>query len=71
MKHSPQTPLCALAMQEAFTEAGFGKGEYQNMFITEDQCKKVIADRRVRAVKFTGSTQAGKSVAMECARHVK
>jgi len=47
-------------MQEAFTEAGFGKGEYQNMFITEDQCKKVIADRRVRAVKFTGSTQAGK-----------
>lgn len=28
MKHSPGTPLCALALSEAFTEAGFGKGEY-------------------------------------------
>ena len=71
LKHSPQTPLCALALKEAFTEAGFGKGEYQNMFVTEDQCKKIIADRRVRAVKFTGSTTAGKNIAVECAKNVK
>lgn len=28
LKHSPSTPLCAMAIQEAMTEAGFGKGEF-------------------------------------------
>lgn len=41
------------------------------MFVTEHQCAKIIADRRVRAVKFTGSTRGGRAVAMECAKHVK
>ena len=71
MKHSPSTPLSALALEEAFTEAGFGKGEYQNAFVTEAQCKSIIADRRVRAVKFTGSTRGGRAVAIECAKNVK
>jgi len=71
MKHSPSTPLCAAAIGEAMNEAGFGKGEYQNMFINESQCEKVLADRRVRACKFTGSTEAGKKVAILCAQHVK
>jgi len=39
--------------------------------VTEQQCNKIIADRRVRAVKFTGSTASGKAVAIECARNVK
>ena len=41
------------------------------MFVTEHQCKKIIADYRVRAVKFTGSTRGGREVAMECAKNVK
>ena len=52
-------------------EAGWDKGEYQNCFITERQCQKVLADRRVRACKFTGSTEGGKKVAIECARNMK
>jgi len=28
LKHSPSTPLCAQAIQEAMGEAGFGKGEF-------------------------------------------
>jgi succinate-semialdehyde dehydrogenase/glutarate-semialdehyde dehydrogenase len=28
LKHAPSTPLCAMALDEAFKEAGFGKGEY-------------------------------------------
>jgi acyl-CoA reductase-like NAD-dependent aldehyde dehydrogenase len=43
---------------------GFGKGEYFNMVIDHRQCETILADRRVRAVKFTGSTEAGKKVAM-------
>ena len=41
------------------------------MFVTEEQCSKIIADRRVRAVKFTGSTRGGKAVAVECAKNMK
>ena len=71
LKHSPSTPLCAQAIQDAMNEAGWDKGEYQNCFITERQCQKVLADRRVRACKFTGSTEGGKKVAIECARNMK
>ena len=39
--------------------------------MTEDQCEKILADRRVRACKFTGSTEGGKNVAVLCAKHVK
>ena len=60
MKHSPSTPLCSLAIHEAMCEAGFGKGEYANLFVNDEQCAKILADRRVRACKFTGSTAAGK-----------
>lgn len=46
---------------------GFGKGEYFNVFIDHLQCETVLKDRRVRAVKFTGSTEAGKKVAIMAA----
>ena len=52
-------------------QAGFGKGEYQNMFVTHGQCSKILEDRRVRAVKFTGSTESGKIVASECGKNMK
>jgi len=71
LKQSPSTPLCGIALAEAFEEAGFVDGEYQNMLVSENQCKTIIADKRVRACKFTGSTRGGKAVAMECAQHVK
>lgn len=52
-------------------EAGFGKGEYQNLLVTEEQCKGILKDRRIRACKFTGSTQSGKKVAVLCAENMK
>ena len=57
-------PLCAQAIHDAMEEAGFGKGEYQNMFVSTEQCEIILADRRVRGCKFTGSTEGGKQVAM-------
>ena len=41
------------------------------MFIDHRQCEHVLADRRVRAVKFTGSTESGRKVAMIAAQHIK
>lgn len=33
------------------------------MFIDHDQCSEIIADKRIAAVKFVGSTAVGKIVA--------
>ena len=33
------------------------------MFIDNDQSEKVLSDKRIRGVKFTGSTRGGKQVA--------
>ena len=43
-------------------------GEFDNVFADNDQIAKLISDRRLRAVKFTGSTLGGKAVASECAK---
>ena len=42
---------------------GFSNGEYHNMFIDHDQSSEIIADKRIHAVKFVGSTIGGKIVA--------
>lgn len=35
------------------------------------QTEQIIADRRTRAVKFTGSTSGGMQVAALCGRHMR
>ena len=35
-KHSPSTPLCAQAIEDAMIEAGFDNGEYQNIYATNE-----------------------------------
>ena len=47
------------------------EGDYINLFATEAQCERILADKRVHACKFTGSTKGGKAVAMLCAKHLK
>lgn len=51
--------------------SGFGKGEYSNMHIDYAQCEQILADRRVRALKFSGSTPVGKKIASLCGKYMK
>ena len=71
LKHSPTTPQCGEAIESIFHEAGFDQGEFFLLKITNEQAAKVIADQRVRALKFTGSTRGGKQVAEVAGRHMK
>lgn len=71
LKHAPSTPLCAEALEKLFHEAGFDDGEYANLFITNEQSAKVIADKRIRGVKFTGSTSGGMAVAAVAGSNMK
>jgi succinate-semialdehyde dehydrogenase/glutarate-semialdehyde dehydrogenase len=71
LKHAPQCPESAAAMQELFREAGVPEGAYINIYATNDQVKDVIADPRVRGVSLTGSERAGAAVAETAGRYLK
>ena len=71
LKHAPQCPESAAAMEEIFHEAGFPKDAYINIYATNDQIADVIADPRVRGVSLTGSERAGAAVAETAGRNLK
>src|SRR5437764_5658807 len=71
LKHAPQCPQSAEAMQQIYTDAGFPAGAYVNIYATNDQIEWVIADPRVHGVSVTGSERAGAAVAEIAGRHLK
>ena len=71
LKHAPQCPQSAEAMQQIFRDAGFPDGAYVNIYATNEQIEWVIADPRVRGVSVTGSERAGAAVAEIAGRHLK
>lgn len=71
LKHSPNTPQCALAIESLMRRAGFPPGVIQNLFLTNEQAAAVVSDPRVRGVTLTGSTRAGKEVARTAGHHLK
>jgi succinate-semialdehyde dehydrogenase / glutarate-semialdehyde dehydrogenase len=71
LKHAPQCPESALAIQRMFDDAGLIYGGYQNIFATNEQIESVIADPRVRGVSVTGSERAGAAVAEIAGRNLK
>ncbi len=71
LKHAPQCPESAAALQRIFTDAGFPDGCYVNVYATNQQVADAIADPRVRGVSFTGSERAGAAVAEVAGRNLK
>ena len=71
LKHAPQCPESAAAIQQIFDDAGFPKGAYVNVYATNDQIAKAIADPRVQGVSLTGSERAGAAVAEIAGRNLK
>ncbi len=71
LKHASNVPGCSLAIEEAFSKAGFPEGVFQSLLIDQDQTSKLIAHDQVRAVTLTGSTAAGKKVASLAGENLK
>src|SRR3954468_18383475 len=71
LKHAPQCPESAAAMEQMFHDAGLPTDAYINIYATNDQIATVIADRRVQAVSLTGSGRAGAAVAEIAGRNLK
>ncbi|KQX69782.1 NAD-dependent succinate-semialdehyde dehydrogenase [Angustibacter sp. Root456] len=71
LKHAPQCPQTAEALQQIFLDAGFPPGAYVNVYATNEQVADVIADPRVQGVSLTGSERAGAAVAEIAGRNLK
>ncbi len=71
LKHAPQCPESAAALQQIYLDAGFPAGAYVNIYATNEQIETVIADPRVQGVSLTGSERAGTSVAAIAGKHLK
>ncbi|MDE0546102.1 NAD-dependent succinate-semialdehyde dehydrogenase [Microbacterium sp. C7(2022)] len=70
LKHAPQCPESAAAIEKIYNDAGL-EGVYVNIYATNEQAATVIADRRVQGVSVTGSERAGSAVAELAGRHLK
>lgn len=71
LKHAPQCPESAAALEQIYHDAGFPKDAYINIYATNDQIADVIADPRIRGVSLTGSERAGAAVAEIAGRNLK
>jgi succinate-semialdehyde dehydrogenase / glutarate-semialdehyde dehydrogenase len=71
LKHAPQCPESALAMEQIFRDAGLAEDAYINVFATNSQIADMIADPRVAGVSVTGSERAGAAVAEVAGRNLK
>ncbi len=71
LKHAPQCPESAAAMQQIFDDAGFPEGTYENIYASNEQIEAVIADPRLHGVSVTGSERAGAAVAEIAGRNLK
>jgi succinate-semialdehyde dehydrogenase / glutarate-semialdehyde dehydrogenase len=71
LKHAPQCPESAEAMQAIYDDAGFPAGAYNNIRASNEQIEWVIGDPRVRGVSLTGSERAGAAVAEIAGRNLK
>jgi succinate-semialdehyde dehydrogenase / glutarate-semialdehyde dehydrogenase len=71
LKHAPQCPESALAMEQVFQDAGLPADAYVNVFLTNEQAATIIADPRIAGVSVTGSERAGTAVAAVAGQNLK
>jgi succinate-semialdehyde dehydrogenase / glutarate-semialdehyde dehydrogenase len=71
LKHAPQCPESASAMEQIFHEAGLPHDAYINIFATNEQVADMIADPRIAGVSVTGSERAGSAVAATAGQNLK
>src|SRR5438309_8530720 len=71
LKHASNVPQCALAIEEAFRDAGFPQGLLRTVLVSGAAIEPLIADERIRAVTLTGSSDTGSRIAELAGRALK
>ena len=71
LKPSEVTPIIGLKIAEIFTKAGLPAGVLNVLPAQgKDLGDVLIADKRVKKVAFTGSTNVGRAIAQTCAKYL-
>ncbi|MDN4478914.1 NAD-dependent succinate-semialdehyde dehydrogenase [Demequina sp. SYSU T00039] len=71
LKHAPQCPESAAAIEQMYRDAGAPEGVYVNVYASNEQAAQIIADPRIHGVSVTGSERAGSAVAALAGQHLK
>ena len=71
LKHAPSTTGCSFGLEELYRDAGFPENVFRSIVLENDRVADVIADPRIAAVTFTGSTRAGRIVASQAGAALK
>jgi succinate-semialdehyde dehydrogenase/glutarate-semialdehyde dehydrogenase len=71
LKHAKNVIGCAKAIENAFLEAGFPEGVFQQVTIDIAQVESIIASDIVHGITLTGSDAAGSSVASLAGKYIK
>ncbi|HZL38435.1 MAG TPA: aldehyde dehydrogenase family protein, partial [Tepidisphaeraceae bacterium] len=71
LKHAPNVPGCALAIEDVFREAGFPPGVFSTLLVDTSAVGEIIKHPAVAAVTLTGSERAGAAVAAQAGAELK
>ena len=71
LRHSNTCPACALAIEESIISAGFPDGVFRTIISSYETIAQLIKSDIIRGVTFTGSVEAGKSIATLAAGSLK
>lgn len=71
LKHAPNVPRSALAIEGLFQKAGMPKGIFQNIFASTDDVSKIMEHSDVQGVALTGSARAGAAVGRLAGQNIK
>jgi len=71
LKHAPNVPQCAAAIEQLFADAGLPDGIFKNYYLTNEDAGKLIAHPDVAGLSFTGSDATGSVLAEQAGRNIK
>ncbi|MEU8223603.1 aldehyde dehydrogenase family protein [Kribbella sp. NPDC048915] len=71
LKPANNVPRCALAIESVLRDAGTPDGLVGVALVGTDQVSGLIADDRIAAVTFTGSTEVGRIIAAQAGQALK
>ncbi len=71
LKHAPNVPQCAVAIESLVRRAGFPRGTFQSLLIEAHQVEAVLGDERIAAVTVTAGETAGRAIAAQAGWLIK
>ena len=71
LKHAPNVPQCAIAIESLVRRAGFPRGTFQTLLLDLHQVEKILGDERIAAVTVTGSETAGRAIGAQAGWLIK